>query len=98
MCRCEAILYVQKMQDLGDGGADVQMAHGLAKACSPRIGTARIMDSHPADIILASYSEVKDKVVAKNKWRVTSGENKKHNGASPAKPLADRASRKVSAF
>jgi len=66
MCRCEAILYVQKMQELGDGGADVQMAHGLAKACSLRIGTTRVMDSHSGDIIPDNYSEIKEKVNKKS--------------------------------
>ena len=83
MCRCEAILYVQKMQDLGDGGADVQIAHGLAKACSPRIGTTQAMDSHPTDTILDNHSEIKGKVVRRD-------ERKKGQGASPAKLTAGK--------
>jgi len=82
MCRCEAILYVQKMQELGDGGADVQMAHGLARACSLRIGTTRVMDSHPDDTILENYPEIKEKV--------SRDERKKGQGGSPARVDPDK--------
>ena len=61
MCRYEAFLYVQKMQDLEEGGADVQIPHELAKAGTLRIGATRAMDSHPGGIILYDYSEVKEK-------------------------------------
>jgi len=62
MNRYEGVLYVQKMQDLEDGGADVQIPQGLTGVCSPRIGVTRAMDSHPGVMVLDDYSEVKEKV------------------------------------
>jgi hypothetical protein len=61
MCRCEAILYVQKLRDLEGGGADVQIPQELARDSSLRIGVRRAMDSHPGATVLDNYSQVKEK-------------------------------------
>jgi hypothetical protein len=64
MCRCEATLYVQKMKDLEEGRADVQIPEELGTACGSRIGLTHAIDDHPGGTVLYDYWKVKRNVKA----------------------------------
>jgi hypothetical protein len=82
-----AIAYLQKLRDLEDGGADVQIPHGLARDWSPRMGVTDTMDSHPGGTVLHNYSKVKEKgneTVASDQWSVVSRRGEEQKQLLPA--------------
>jgi len=55
MCRCEVVLYLQKLRDLEDRGVDLQIPNGLSESPCPLIGSQRPIDIHPRGTVLYDY-------------------------------------------
>ena len=62
MCRCEVVLYVQKLRDLQSCAAYVQMINELGPSSTRRlrIGLTERIDSHPDIILPYNYSYCKE--------------------------------------
>jgi len=63
MCRCEVILYVQKLRELEDGRVDLHIPKEVRESLGPRIGLQRCIVIHPILIVLSDYPYVKEKVM-----------------------------------
>jgi len=62
MCRCEAVLYVQKRKELRTAALYLQIPKELSKSWSPQAGVTARIYNHPSAMLLYDYRKVKYKM------------------------------------
>jgi len=52
MCRCEGVLYMQKLRELEGGGVDLHIPKEVSESWRRLIGIERLMGSYPEGSVL----------------------------------------------